>query len=124
MPAKEEEVKKYRDAAIGNAAIVEDQHSSLGLHSPFGFGIPNQSTTGGKGEGRRVEREASKGYWRRNRTGRCRKSSTSLKKFLAHDLPTTALQHPPSLLGLSIRSFLKLFIKLFQQISEVFTHTL
>ena len=24
MPAKEEEVKKYRDAAIGNAAIVEE----------------------------------------------------------------------------------------------------
>jgi len=32
MPAKEEEVKKYRDAAIGNAAIVEDQYSSLGPH--------------------------------------------------------------------------------------------
>jgi len=26
MPAKEEEVKKYRDAAIGNAAIVEGQN--------------------------------------------------------------------------------------------------
>ena len=35
MPAKEEEVKKYRDAAIGNAAIVEDQHSSLGLHQDY-----------------------------------------------------------------------------------------
>jgi len=32
MPAKEEEVKKYRDAAIGNAAIVEDQYSSLADH--------------------------------------------------------------------------------------------
>jgi hypothetical protein len=35
MPAKEEEVKKYRDAAIGNAAIVEEQNSSLGPHSPL-----------------------------------------------------------------------------------------
>jgi len=32
MPAKEEEVKKYRDAAIGNAAIVEGQSLSLGPH--------------------------------------------------------------------------------------------
>ena len=46
MPAKEEEVKKYRDAAIGNAAIVEEQNSSLGPHSPFGFKIPNQSAAG------------------------------------------------------------------------------
>ena len=54
MPAKEEEVKKYRDAAIGNAAIVEDQHSSLGLHSPIGFRFPiNQSTTGGKGKNKK-----------------------------------------------------------------------
>jgi hypothetical protein len=30
MPAKEEEVKKYRDAAIGNAAIVEGQTHHLG----------------------------------------------------------------------------------------------
>ena len=43
MPAKEEEVKKYHVAAIGNAAIVEDQYSSLGPHSPFGFKISNQS---------------------------------------------------------------------------------
>ena len=54
MPAKEEEVKKYRDAAIGNAAIVEDQHSSLGLHSPFGFKIPNQSAAEGKIKSTRV----------------------------------------------------------------------
>ena len=48
MPAKEEEVKKYHVAAIGNAAIVEDQYSSLGPHSPFGFKIPNQSAAEGK----------------------------------------------------------------------------
>ena len=59
MPAKEEEVKKYRDAAIGNAAIVEDQHSSLGLHSPFGFRIPNQSTTGGKPWGEKKKSDDS-----------------------------------------------------------------
>ena len=35
MPAKEEEVKKYRDAAIGNAAIVEDQYSSRGLSTSY-----------------------------------------------------------------------------------------
>ena len=46
MPAKEEEVKKYRDAAIGNAAIVEEQNSSLGPHSPFGFKISNQLAAG------------------------------------------------------------------------------
>ena len=40
MPAKEEEVKKYRDAAIGNAAIVEDQHSSLGYTHHLDFEFP------------------------------------------------------------------------------------
>ena len=55
MPAKEEEVKKYRDAAIGNAAIVEEQNSSLGPHSPFGYKIPNQSAAGrGKFKSTRV----------------------------------------------------------------------
>ena len=48
MPAKEEEVKKYRDAAIGNAAIVEEQTHTLGPHSPFGLKIPNQSAAGRK----------------------------------------------------------------------------